>query len=324
MNRQKYLEIRDRFKLDPDSNALALFWIQTGTLITLGVTILSFFEQSRFALLAIPFFSVVMFRSFSLMHDASHGLVSKNSAVNRSVGIISGTFCFLAFDTWRSSHLEHHRWGGNIDRDPVAAMIKVFPNFPAPLRGILSLGWRCWVPTLALLQISLFWVISLRQALTQESSFGHRFGLLVPFLFWATVFTLTPLHLTWMVLVPSIILYQIGVEVMNAPHHLGLNYVRGDVKIPAWEQFRISRSCIYPGWLAKFVVLNFNYHTEHHMYPYVPWYHLDKLHDTLKLELGSAYNSDPSFAWIMRNRTKDLAEVYDCPDDGITKVQQAA
>lgn len=30
-----------------------------------------------------------------------------------------------------------------------------------------------------------------------------------------------------------------------------------------------------------FAPLGFNYHAEHHLFPYIPWYHLQKLHKTL-------------------------------------------
>ena len=313
MNRTRYLEIRNSIDLTPHPKYLYFFWAQSLALLAASLFILIRFNESLWMLLAVPLIAALMFRSFSFMHEAVHGLAAKNRHVNRALGIISGTLCLLAFDSWKTAHLEHHRWGGNIDKDPVAAMIKTFPTFPAPLQTILSLGWKCWLPSLAVLQLLLFWVITFRDTFKKGWDLGQVLSTAIPAVFWIGVFAFSPSRVTALVLLPSMLCYQVGVEIINAPHHLGLTYVRGETKLPIWDQYTIARSCIYPKWLARLIVLNFNYHTEHHMYPGVPWYHLDKLHPLVRADLKDKYNIDPSFAWILRNRPKNLSEVYASP-----------
>lgn len=310
ISRERYFEIRDSLDLSRDSLFLLKFAAQSVALIAACGWILAKHGDSTLRFLAIPLISLFMFRSFAFMHEAVHGLLSKNSRTNQALGIVSGTFCLLSFDSWKKAHIEHHRWSGNIDKDPVAAMIKIFPAFPKPLRQVLTLGWKCWIPTLSFLQHTVFWAITFRHAIKNKQSLGQYLSAIVPALFWIGVILLTPLTLTLSVIAPSIVLYLIGTEIINAPHHLGLTYFRGETKIPLWEQFKTARSCVYPKWLARFIVLNFNYHSEHHMYPYVPWYHLDKLYQVVQPEIGKAYNLDPSFSWVLSNRSKDLAEVF--------------
>jgi acyl-lipid omega-6 desaturase (Delta-12 desaturase) len=324
MNRTRYLEIRNSVDLRHEPKYLFSFWAQTLTLMAACLFILVKFGDSLWMLLAVPLIAALMFRSFSFMHEAVHGLPTKNRHVNHVLGIISGTLCLLAFDSWKTAHLEHHRWGGNIDKDPVAAMIKAFPNFPAPLRAVLSFGWNCWLPSLAVLQLLLFWVITFRRTFKKDHGLAQILSAAIPVIFWLGVLAFSPLRVTVLVLLPSMLFYQVGVEVINAPHHLGLTYVRGETQVPVWEQYKIARSCVYPTWLARFIVLNFNYHTEHHMYPNVPWYHLDKLRHPLRAELGGEYNIDPGFAWILRNRPKDLCEVYASPKAADRNPAQAA
>jgi fatty acid desaturase len=42
--------------------------------------------------------------------------------------------------------------------------------------------------------------------------------------------------------------------------------------------------------LFRFLYWNMNYHTEHHMYPTVPYHALPKLHEKLKDQLPRPYN----------------------------------
>jgi fatty acid desaturase len=310
ISKERYFEIRARMNLSPDPYFLIKFGLQSAALVTACFWILANHGSSPLRFLAVPLISLFMFRSFAFMHEAVHGLLSKNSRTNHFLGIVSGAFCLLSYDSWKKAHIDHHRWSGNIDKDPVAAMIKTFPKFPGSLKKILTFGWKCWLPTLSFLQHTVFWAITIRYTASNRQSMGQIMSAVIPAVFWVSVLSFIPLHLTLSVIIPSIVLYLIGTEVINAPHHLGLTYYRGETKIPLWEQFRTARTCVYPKWLARFVVLNFNYHAEHHMYPYVPWYHLDKLHQVLRPEIGEGYNLDPSFSWVLTNRSKDLVEVF--------------
>lgn len=324
ISRERYFEIRDSVDLSDDPTFLLKFGAQSAALITACLWILMRYGNSPLRFLAIPLISLFMFRSFAFMHEAVHGLLSKNSRTNQILGVVSGTFCLLSFDSWKKAHIEHHRWSGNIDKDPVAAMIKTFPKFPKPLQKVLTLGWKCWLPTLSFLQHTVFWAITFHYTLKNKQSMSQSLSVIIPALFWAGCLALSPLQITISVIFPSVVFYLIGTEVINAPHHLGLTYFHGETKIPLWEQFKTARSCVYPKWLARFVVLNFNYHSEHHMYPYVPWYHLDKLHQIVRPEIGEAYNLDPSFSWVLTNRSKDLVEVFGSNQVIETKHSQAA
>ena len=54
------------------------------------------------------------------------------------------------------------------------------------------------------------------------------------------------------------------------------------------------------------------------MFPDVPWYHLDKIHGQVKAHLQLAYNEDIGFSWILKNRSRNLIEVF-----GYEKSEQA-
>lgn len=109
--------------------------------------------------------------------------------------------------------------------------------------------------------------------------------------------------------VPSIVVYLGLIEIVNFPHHLELPQFLGDRHTPVLEQHIICRSCTYPRWFEKWVLLNFNYHVEHHLYPTLPWFELRKAHEVTSVALGAQYNIEPGFTWILRNRKRRLTDV---------------
>jgi fatty acid desaturase len=296
--------------LKHDRYFLAVYLLQTAMLVSACVLIPMGFADSILRFTAIPLISILMFRSFSFMHDAVHGAVTKNRRVDDLLGIVSGALCLLSYDSWKQAHMEHHRWSGNLDKDPVMAMIKTFPKFPRPLRALLSFGWKCWLPALSFLQHTVFWSITVQHVLRKPQTAFQWLSAVLPVAFWATLLWVVPVHATVSILLPAVALYLLGTELINAPHHLGLPYNRGETRLPPWEQHSTARSCAYPRWISKWIVLNFNYHIEHHMYPNAPWYHLDKLHEAVKAELGDRYNTDPRFSWLLRNRKEELGTVF--------------
>jgi len=108
---------------------------------------------------------------------------------------------------------------------------------------------------------------------------------------------------------PGIVLYLVMVEVINFPHHLELPQNRGDKTLHFWEQHHISRSCLYPKWVSKFFLNNFNLHAEHHIFPKAPWYKLDQIQNEVQTALGSEYNHSHKSEWILKNRKKDIEEL---------------
>lgn len=309
MNPSVYQSIRNQFNFEKKVLPTLLHLFYDFSL----VACLSLLVQFASPWLAYPFgclgVAVLLFRNFSLMHDAVHGAVLFRKTPNDLVGIYAGTLCLLPFENWKKIHLEHHKWAGNIDKDPSMSLVKIYPNWPVWLQNSLSLMWKAWIPSLAFLQYIVFWFHSLRFAHKESKNKKLLLSLVVPIVFWSFLLYWIPPTFMWASLIPGLGLYLVAVEVVNFPHHLELPQMQGDQKLPLYQQHSIARTCLYPKWFAKYVVLNFNYHIEHHMYPNVPWYYLDKIHHHTQSELGASYNTDPQFAWILKNRPKNLHDV---------------
>lgn len=309
MNKSRYLDIRKRANLERKLWALPLHMIQD--LLLVGVTswLCMRFPESWPRFGAVPLLSILIFRNFSLMHEAVHGLASKNKLLNTTVGLIAGAICFLPFEPWKRVHLEHHYWSGNIEKDPVMAIVKNFPSWPPALQKTLDAVWRSWIPLMAFMQNVVFWIASARELARNPLSLAMALSVALPLAAWGLLISALSHGVLLSILLPAVLLYLVAVEVVNFPHHLELAHFRDETRLPAWEQHSVTRSCVYPRWLAKFVAMNFNYHTEHHLFPDAPWYRLEELHHTLERELKSEYNSDLQFDWIMKNKAKPLTSV---------------
>lgn len=307
MDRARYQQIRARLNLGRSWQALPIHLSLDAMLVGASVFLWSLASPARFV--ASLFMAVLFFRNFGLMHDAVHGAVLKNKFWNDIVGFWSGMVCFLPYWTWRKSHLEHHYWAGNIEKDPVMALVVGYPRFPQPLKVFLTFFWKLWFPVLTVIQLSVFWLLSVKALAGQGLKGRMVLSVVLPFVFWGAVVALVPLSFVWVVLVPGVVLYMLAIEVVNFPHHLQLPQHGGETKLAVWDQHEIARSCVYPTWFARLVVLNFNYHAEHHMFPEVPWYRLDQLHEELQRELAGSLHVDPSFKWIRENKPRTLGQV---------------
>lgn len=304
MDRSRYMAIRSQLKVEKPLRFLLAHYAIDAAIIS--VIYLAFVSSNE--ILSIIPLATLMFRNFSLMHDATHLAVSNNRRLNDVAGELAGWLCFLPFETWKRSHLEHHLWSGNIEKDPVMALRISLPKTPKSTQNILTFGWRTWIPILALLQYSLFWKLCFQKT-KQERNFSSIVRFILPILSWTIVLALSSSAMIWLGFVPALVLYMVAVEVVNFPHHLQLPMTYGNTKYPIWEQYKSSRTCLYPRWFARLFVLNFNYHSEHHMFPDAPWHMLEKIHLLVRNELNEKQNLDYNLDWILENRSKSLSDV---------------
>ena len=254
--------------------------------------------------------AVFYFHNFAILHEAGHGNVHRRDLVNLIVGHYASLFCFLPFYPWRYIHNEHHTWTGNPEKDPTMKQVlrmKTRKRIPLAVR----FTWRSWIPFGAVLQHFVFWSYPIT-AWREGRMKRQRLDMLISVLFLAAGYACIAALVGWPVLSrlwPSFVIYLIGVELVNFPHHLDMPTV--DPQSPkqrlyVWEQQATTRSCRYPGILSELLVLNFNLHTEHHLFPALPWFRLKKVRDMIKPALQPGYNEVHGVGWNYDMRTGDL------------------
>ncbi len=303
MTKESYAYAAQQLRFEPSGPRLTAHLLVD---LALAAEMFLSFRYTSFALclltqLLIP---VLMFRAFALMHECVHGSASRCRVTNEVVGTIAGAFCLLPFEPWKKIHLAHHKWAGNVDRDPSMGLIKAFPTFGKARLSILSVAWRWWLPGLAISQHVVFWSKSYQFVLAGEGRaerVRNALSVLVPLALYFVV--------PWGRVIPGLVLYLLMVEVINFPHHLQMPMVEGNASFPVFRQDLTARSCQYPRWLARHVLNNFNLHIEHHLFPRLPWYRLDEASILVRAQNCTSYTAVRGNGWIRENRRKALSEV---------------
>jgi fatty acid desaturase len=261
--------------------------------------------------------AIFYFHNFAILHEAGHGNVYRRDVVNLIVGHYASLFCFMPFYPWRYIHQEHHKWTGNLEKDPTmkhVRRIKTQKRIPLTVK----FTWRSWIPFAALLQHFVYWTYPItvwldgtrKRRVFQQMLFSDLFlvaGYVCLFCFAPAWFHMSRL---W----PSLVIYLIADELVNLPHHLDMPTLDPDSpkqRLDFWEQQATTRSCRYPGFLSELLVLNFNLHTEHHLFPTLPWYRLKKARDLIKPTLQTDYNEVHGVGWNYRMRTGDLNHIVE-------------
>lgn len=311
LNRSEYIQLRKQISKKNSILHSGPFQMAV-TFILVGLALMPWIDQKIPSVLKLTsplLLAIGMYRSFSLFHEGVHNCLHKNKLLNDTLGILTSPLNLLPFNAWKSSHLQHHQWSGNIQNDPVMGFITIYPKLSPGVKSFLDFTWQHWIPVLAMIQHIVFWSLSAKTTFKENPTLKNISSFVFPILVWSIALNFMPLSMIAGLVVPTLFLYLLGTEVINLPHHLQLDYRFDDTKLPAWEQYRTARSCLYPRWISNLVVLNFNYHIEHHMFPDIPWQKLSEAHDLIKPVLGEKYISENNFSWIKYSRKLSMNEV---------------
>lgn len=303
MNKAKYLEMRKKLNFSFSGPKLA-FHLALDALLFTGI----FFALQSEHWVSVLWIGILMFRSFGLMHEAVHHLAHPKPFINDAIGLVSGALCFLPYQLWKKLHLEHHYWAGNYKKDPVLEIVRRTPRATKGMKSFLNFWWKTRIPLPGFLQNVVFWYHCGRKWLENLKTPSVWLEFWIPTMFWSAA--LSQMSLTQFGLLSAgALFYLVLVEAINFPHHVGkyLHEPSESEHLPAWEQHLITRSCVYSGWFQHLVLLNFNFHTEHHLFPDLPWHQLEKAHEYLKAELTAQLEIAPH-DWLQLKRQNNFEE----------------
>jgi fatty acid desaturase len=263
--------------------------------------------------------AVVFFQAFALLHECGHSTASPHDWINVAVGHLASLLCFLPFHPWRLIHQQHHLWTGNLDRDPTLGAVRRWRTTKR-VPPLLRAAWRSFIPLFAAVQHVVLWTYPLRLARAPEANRKHLVRCAFSVGFQVAVYGALVLFARSLVhprrFALALLIYLVATELVNLPHHVGAPTTTG--RLAPWEQWLSSRSCVYPRGLSELLVLNFNFHIEHHIFPFLPWYRLRAARHLVKQALGRDYHEEVGIAWNLRNRGRDLGDVITGPADPVT------
>ena len=218
---------------------------------------------------------------FCLLHEAGHGTLFSAQRWNVRVGHLAGFFSLIPFHSWRLIHHEHHRWTGWQDLDPTTAAL-VPRSLKLYERLIINGAWFLWFPLFSVLyRLNNFWRLGRILSRVPERHHARvKTNLTVQALLYLPLFRLGGSGLL-IVIGPALLGSFMFMDVILFSQH---NHIPqklsggGSVEPhPFIEQQRFTRSLVFPKWFARGVLLNFDAHELHHMYPTSPGYRLGEI-----------------------------------------------
>jgi fatty acid desaturase len=209
-------------------------------------------------------------RSFAILHACGHHAFSTNKTFDDLIGLSQSLFCFIPYYSWKFIHFDHHRWTGWLDLDPTMRNLeKGTSKFNL---SILNVCWKFWIPV-----ISIHYIVTV--FFTKNNS--HRKMKSV----WGSILFVLLVHGTLMYVlgwtyaryfgVSTFLYLNLGdISLLTQHVHLPMDHSRGTSVAPKklWEQDEFSHTVELPSWISRWIVLGFNYHSLHHLFPSMPYY----------------------------------------------------
>jgi omega-6 fatty acid desaturase (delta-12 desaturase) len=258
----------------------------------------------------------IILRSLFLMHECAHGAAFKNAKLNMLVGNIHGVLCFLPFPAWRYTHLKHHTYSGVRGMDPLL-LISSASKRPRAMSFVTSLLWKIGFPLVELIR-AVGYLLSplIIQKKTKDRALFMKslFSIILLMGFWVWAAKTFPEFVNVQTFLPGILIYFILNELISLPQHLDMpSREQTEGSFQLWDHSQVTRSVgIYP-FLARHLFLNFNLHTEHHIFPKLPWRQLPAARDVLVSKLEGSYK-EAKWDWSLTNRQKSLKDLLALQD----------
>jgi len=240
-------------------------------------------------------------QSFVIIHEAGHRTMFRNRRLNDAVGFLSGLFALIPYPTWQLVHNRHHRYTGWQDLDVTTESLT--PRELSRLETLaIDTAWRFWLPLFSIIyRVQNYWRIGRITPFLPEKA--NKQGL------WLSIFLQLAVYaaVIWvvgfaelMVLVgPGLVLSLMGQDLLILSQHTGmptnLSHDRHVDPFPPSQQEEFTRSVRLPNWLS-WLLLHFDAHELHHLYPAVPGYLLGQID-------YSPPNEVNMFKWVREVKT---------------------
>lgn len=224
--------------------------------------------------LLLPVQGMLIVFLFTLEHECTHQTPFASTGLNEGVGHVCGVFLLLPFRWFRAFHLAHHRWTNLPGQDPEldAAKPETAPGWVWHISGL-----PYWIGTIGVI---------LRLATGRATAPYLPKTALKPMQTEARVLIgLYALALGSLLVSPLVLwLWLIPVVLGQPLLRLYLLAEHGDC--PQVTNMFANTRTTFTTALVRFIAWNMPYHTEHHVWPQVPFHQLPALHNRLKSHLG--------------------------------------
>lgn len=226
--------------------------------------------------------AVAFLQAFVLLHEAGHDTLFANHLLNRVAGHAAGFVALIPFWCWQKIHFRHHRYTGWQDLDATTAAL-VPREIARGERRFINFVWATWIPLFVLsYRIQNYWNLPRMERYLPDPRDRRLVRINVGAvlaayagLLWA-VGPGTAFRAVWLGLLLSFMIQEL--LILSQHTHVPQNLSGGAAvrRFPPDEQAQFTRSLRLPSWLSA-LLLHFDAHELHHMYPSVPGYRLREI-----------------------------------------------
>jgi len=202
-------------------------------------------------------------------HEAVHGVLSPNHAINRAMGIACALPVLQNYSAYKVLHLRHHKHLGH-EGDP-----DHYDNYSNWTWLVFSMHWVRLIIGYPI-YIVMIPILGFRQGKPAERRwivFEVALLLLLIAVVLASPLSWSLLLHTW--LIPMLIINTF-VNIRGMSQHTFLEEPDDPVQ---------GMRSILTNPITAFFMCNENFHLEHHLFPRVPWYNLKRLHTAIRDQL---------------------------------------
>jgi acyl-lipid omega-6 desaturase (Delta-12 desaturase) len=256
---------------------------------------------------------------FIVLHECGHGTLFETASLNTLAGQLAGVFALIPFECWKRVHNRHHKWTGWQDVDPTTALLAEAPAGKLA-RGLVNVCWKYWIPLFSVLyRLNNFWNVPRLLRLFPAGRLRQRLLLNVAGLLFAYVILAVaagPFVLVRLLGVGTLLALMSEDMLLISQHtHVPMGLSHGAEVSPhaAIEQEQFTRSLRFPGWLSG-LLLHFDAHELHHMYPFVPGHRLGEIpyspaNEVICWRWIRAARAVPGEVLLFQNRTQSGYDV---------------
>jgi omega-6 fatty acid desaturase (delta-12 desaturase) len=221
-------------------------------------------------------------KALVLLHEAGHRTLFQRRRLNDAIGVLAGFLALIPYASWRPIHARHHRYTGWQDLDATTESLA-----PRPLsrweRAVIDGAWRSWLPLFSVLyRVQNYWNVPRIQPFLSKAALASRLyeaaGIqllgYVALIVWCGV-------LESLVRVGPALLLALAFQdilLLSQHTHMPTHLSHGHAVrlFRPLEQGPFTRSLRLPVWLS-WLLLHFDAHELHHLYPAVPGYLLRRI-----------------------------------------------
>jgi fatty acid desaturase len=205
----------------------------------------------------------------TLMHEALHGNLFRSPFLDRWIGFALGVPTFFSASAYKVTHLNHHRYTrSERDMDEFSYACSTQRQYVALFYASFLVGSLLYMFAVAFKAYSMASQNSRRRIVAEYSLMLLAYAAAVSF----AIVMRHPEWLFWYWLAPICVAVVLS-NIRALAEHMGTSGA-GDAML--------KTRTVTSNPLVSFLMLNLNYHLEHHLFPAVPWYNLRRIHRLLK------------------------------------------